>query len=194
MIMMNGEDKQLDLLTELMQDGEVLETPYPEDLFKFFNQQMKMLGSKLSGDLFVQVLALWAHHLESMFTRKAQDDCRGLTEEDILKLPTDINDINKCLLHLAETKGIVTDMVDDQYYDRITKLFIQMMKGLNRALEIEIDKIVEMLFSKIEEVVIDQLFRYGSIFLKTWNLTPLESNGLKMTSWNKLFRLLSHKL
>jgi hypothetical protein len=50
---MNGEDKQIDVLTNLLNEGETLETPYPEDLFKFFNQQIKMIGSKLSGDMFV---------------------------------------------------------------------------------------------------------------------------------------------
>lgn len=84
-----------------------------------------------------------------MFEKKARDDCRGLTEEDILKVPTDINDINKCLIHLAETKGLVSDLLPDEYSEAVTKHFIQMMKGLNKALEIEIEMIVKMLFSKI---------------------------------------------
>lgn len=37
MLAMNGEDKQTDVLEKLLNEGETLETPYPEDLFKFFN-------------------------------------------------------------------------------------------------------------------------------------------------------------
>jgi hypothetical protein len=84
-----------------------------------------------------------------MFEKKARDDCRGLTEEDILKVPADINDINKCLIHLAETKGAVSDTLPDEFSDTVTKLFIQMMKGLTKALDIEIETLVKMLFSKI---------------------------------------------
>lgn len=166
---LNEEDKSKDNLEDMIANGEPLETPFPEDLFKFFNEQVFMLAEKLHGELFLRVVSIWGNHLNDFFMEKAQSELKYQQQQgqedqaDVFyRVSADLNDFNRCVLHIADIKTEIKDLLEPEFHERVDKQFQQAAKGLQAGIAIEVDFMVKCLLNKIQESVIHSFFRYSS--------------------------------
>jgi hypothetical protein len=160
MLKMNAEDNEYHKIQDKLENQESLETMFPEDLFGFFNQQINILGEKLKGDVFLNVVSLWMNHLQDMLEEKVDNLIKHVKDDEILRYPVEINDYNKLTIHLNDTKNNLNSYLEGELIERSTQLFKETSKLIGKNLEKMIEQMVLHMFKKIEQLAVEELFKY----------------------------------
>lgn len=158
MLQTNAEDNQYAKVEAKAEEQEPLETQFPEDLFSLFNQQVTILGQKLKGEMFINVVRIWMNYLQDMLEEKAETFLKTTPSTQILRYLVEVNDFNKLALNLNDNKAEIIQYVEGDLVEKVNQSFIETAKVIGRCTEWLLEGLVKVTFAKIEQSVIEILF------------------------------------
>jgi hypothetical protein len=158
MLKKNEEETRIDKVEAKLAEQEPLESRFPEDLFGLFNKQMVALGLKLKGEMYVSALSLWLNFLQEILKDKVDVLVQNVQLDKLLKYPLEINDYYKLAQNLNDNKNELAEYIDDALLGRTTQMFVQTARVISASTDKLIENMIEVMFTKIEETAVEQLF------------------------------------
>ena len=135
MLETNAEDNQYARVEAKAEEQEPLETQFPEDLFSLFNQQVTILGQKLKGEMFINVVRIWMNYLQDKLEEKAETFLKGASDGQVLRYVVEVNDFNKLALNLNDNKAEIVQYVEGDLVEKVNQCFIETAKVIGRGTE-----------------------------------------------------------
>ena len=157
-ILSNKDETRYEKVLEKVENQDPLESMFAEDIFSLFNQQIAILGPKLQGDAFVSVVRTWLQNIQNTIEDKTEEFVGKTSVDRILMFPLEINDYNKLLLNLNDCKSETQQFSSEDQTDKLTQLFIETAKTINKCQDSLIQSMTEVMFIKIEDLAIEPLF------------------------------------
>ena len=154
----NAEETHMSKILEKVESQEPLESMLPEDIFSLFNQQVAILGPKLQGEVLTSVVRIWLQNIQHTFEDKCDEFVGRVGAEEILRYPLEINDYNKVMLNLNDSKTETAQFAADDQTEKLGQLFVETAKVVNRCIDKLVQSMTEAMFVKMEDAVFELLF------------------------------------
>lgn len=119
---------------------------------------MTILGQKLKGEMFINVVRIWMNYLQDMLEEKAETFLKSASDGQVLRYVVEVNDFNKLALNLNDNKAEIVQYVEGDLVEKVNQCFIETAKVIGRGTEWLLEGLVKAMFVKIEQTVVELLF------------------------------------